>query len=420
MEQLFRETDLESRFLNLNVLDAAQTPRVMPLVEALRAYLDHRRDVLLRRSRHRLAEIDARLEILDGYLIAYLNVDEIIRIIRTEDEPKPIIMRRWKLSESQAEAILNLRLRALRRLEEMEIKDEHRALSGEKRELGALLRSDEKQWEKVGEEVTALRKRYGPKTELGRRRTALSDAPPVIEIAVEAMIEREPATIICSDKGWIRAMRGHVDESPDIKFKDGDRGRFHIRCETTDKLMVFGTNGKFYTLSVDKLPGGRGHGEPIRLMIDLGNDQDIVEILVHRPGAKRWSPPPMPGFIVNADEVVAQTRSGKQVLTLPAGVEAQVCVPAEGDMIACVGANRKLLVFPLEQVPEMARGRGVMLQRYKDGGLSDVRVFRKAEGLSWRLGDKTRTETDLRNWTGERAQAGRLPPNGFPKNNRFS
>ncbi len=422
MEQLFRQTDLESRFpLNLNVLDAGQSPRVMSLIEALRAYLDHRREVLVRRSRFRLAEIERRLEVLDGYLIAYRNIDEAIRIIRAEDEPKPTLMRRFKLNEIQAEAILNLRLRALRRLEETEIGNEHRALSGERRDLGALLKSDDKQWEKIGAEIAELGKRYGPKTELGRRRTELSDAPTEIAIPMEAMIEREPVTIICSDKGWIRTMRGHVEDGPEIKFKDGDRARFHIECETTDKLLVFGTNGKFYTLSVDKLPGGRGAGEPIRLMIDLGNDQEIVELMVFKPGGKLLvAAEDARGFVVAAEEVIAQTKSGKQVLTLPDGVEAQVCVPAEGDMVACIGENRKMLVFPLDQVPEMARGRGVMLQRYKDGGLSDVRVFRKQEGLTWRLGDKTRTETELRAWIGARAKAGRLPPNGFPKNNRFA
>jgi topoisomerase-4 subunit A len=422
MEQLFRQTDLESRFaLNLNVLDAAQTPRVMSLSEALRAYLDHRREVLVRRTGHRLAQIDHRLEVLDGYQVAFLNIDEVIRIIRSQDEPKPILMARWKLSEIQAEAILNLRLRALRKLEEAQIRAEHRELTGEKREAKALLASADRQWEKVALEIAELKKRFGPKAPIGRRRTEIGDTPAEIQIPAESLIEREPATVICSDKGWIRAMRGHVDDETEIKFKEGDRSRFQIKCETTDKLLAFGTNGKFYTLSVDKLPGGRGHGEPVRLMIDLGNDQDIVRLMIYKPGQKLLvAAADARGFVVNSDDVVAQTKSGKQVLTAPDGVEAQICVPVEGDMVACIGQNRKLLIFPLLQVPEMARGRGAMLQRYKEGGLSDVRVFFAAEGLSWRLGDKTRTETNLKDWIGERAQAGRLPPNGFPRGNRFS
>jgi topoisomerase-4 subunit A len=422
MEQLFRSTDLEIRFgLNMNVLDANQVPRVMSLAEALRAYLDHRREVLQRRTRFRLAEIARRLEILEGYLKAYLNIDAVIRIIRTEDDPKAVMMKKWQLSELQADAILNMRLRALRKLEEIEIKTEHKTLTGEQKELNALLKSEDKQWDRISGEVAELKKRYGPKTELGRRRTELGEAPSAIVIPIESLVEREPATIICSAKGWIRAMKGHVEDTSEIKFKEGDRAKFELKCETTDKLLVFGTNGKVYTLGVDKLPGGRGHGEPIRLMIDLGNEQDIVQLLIHKPGQKLLvASADGRGFIVNSDEVLAQTRAGKQVLSLPDGVEAQVCTPAEGDMVACIGENRKMLLFPIDQVPEMARGRGVMLQKYKDGGLSDAKVYRKAEGLTWRLGDKTRTETNLRDWIGERAQAGRLPPQGFPKGNKFT
>ncbi|HNB25474.1 MAG TPA: DNA topoisomerase IV subunit A [Alphaproteobacteria bacterium] len=422
MEQMFRLTDLEIRFgLNMNVLGADQVPRVMSLPEVLRAYLDHRREVLQRRSRHRLAEIERRLEILEGYLIVYLNIDAVIRIIRTEDDPKAVMMKKWKLTDLQADAILNMRLRALRKLEEIEIKTEHKNLTNEKRDLNALLKDEGKQWDKISGEIGELKKSYGPKTELGRRRTELGEAPSAEIIPLEALIEREPVTVICSQKGWIRAMKGHVEDTAEIKFKEGDRGKFEIKCETTDKLLVFGTNGKFYTLGIDKLPGGRGHGEPIRLMIDLGNDQDIVQVMIHKPGQKLLvAAADGRGFVVNSDEVIAQTRNGKQVLSLPDGVEAQVCTPAEGDMVACIGENRKMLLFKLEEVPEMARGRGVMLQKYKDGGLSDAKVYSRKDGLSWRLGDKTRTETNLRDWIGERAQAGRLPPQGFPRGNKFT
>ena len=422
MEQLFRQTDLETRFgLNMNVLDANQVPRVMSLAEVLRAYLDHRREVLQKRSKFRLAEIDRRLEILEGYLKAYLNIDAVIRIIRTEDDPKAVMMKKWDLSDLQADAILNMRLRALRRLEEIEIKTEHKNLTAEKRDLIALLKDEGKQWSKISDEIGELKKVYGPKTELGRRRTEVADAPSAVIIPLEAMVEREPVTVICSQKGWIRAMKGHVEDNAEIKFKEGDRDKFQIKCETTDKLLVFGTNGKFYTLGADKLPGGRGHGEPIRLMIELGENQDIVQVMIHKPGQKLLvASADGRGFVVNSDEVIAQTRSGRQVLTLPDNVEAQVCTPAEGNMIACIGENRKMLLFPIDQVPEMTRGRGVMLQKYKDGGLSDAKVYEKKEGLSWRLGDKTRTETNLRDWIGERAQAGRLPPQGFPRGNKFT
>jgi topoisomerase IV subunit A len=422
MEQLFRQTDLETRFgLNMNVLDADQVPRVMSLQEVLRAYLDHRREVLQKRTKFRLAEIDRRLEILEGYLKAYLNIDAVIRIIRTEDEPKAVMMKKWDLTDLQADAILNMRLRALRKLEEIEIKTEHKNLTAEKRELNALLKDEGKQWSKISDEVGELKKLYGPKTELGRRRTEVADAPSAVIIPLEAMVEREPVTVICSQKGWIRAMKGHMEDTSEIKFKEGDRGKFEIKCETTDKLLVFGTNGKFYTLGVDKLPGGRGHGDPIRLMIDLGENQDIVQVMIHKPGQKLLvASADGRGFVVNSDDVIAQTKNGRQVLTLPDNVEAQVCTPAEGDMVACIGENRKMLLFPLSDVPEMTRGRGVMLQKYKDGGLSDAKVYEKKDGLTWRLGDKTRTETNLRDWIGERAQAGRLPPQGFPRGNKFT
>jgi topoisomerase-4 subunit A len=423
MEQLFRQTDLETRFsLNMNALDANQTPRVMPLNEVLQAYLDHRRVVLQRRSKFRLAEIERRLEILDGYLVAYLNIDEVIRIIRFEDDPKAVMMKKWKLTDTQTDAILNMRLRALRKLEEMEIKGEHKELSAEKKTLQALLGSDAKQWEAIGTEVQELKKLYGPKTPLGRRRTDLGDAPSAVVIPLESLIEREPITVVCSSKGWIRGMKGHVEEGAEIKFKEGDWGKFQLHAETTDKLVIFATNGKFYTIGCDKLPGGRGHGEPVRLYIDLGNEHDIVAMMIHKPDEKLLvASHDGRGFVVSTNEILAQTKNGRQVLTVPEGEEANVCVPANGDMVAVIGDNRKLLIFKLNEIPEMTRGRGVMLQKYKDGGLSDAKVYTKAEGLTWRLGDKIRTEThsNLKDWIGERAQAGRLPPNGFPKANKF-
>lgn len=423
MEQLFRQTDLETRFsLNMNALDANQTPRVMALNEVLQAYLDHRRVVLQRRSKFRLGEIDRRLEILDGYLVAYLNIDEVIRIIRFEDEPKAVMMKKWKLTDTQTDAILNMRLRALRKLEEMEIKGEHKELSAEKKTLQTLLASDAKQWEAVGTEVQELKKLYSPKTALGRRRTDLGEAPSAVVIPLESLIEREPITVVCSSKGWIRGMKGHVEEGAEIKFKEGDWGKFQLHAETTDKLVIFCTNGKFYTIPCDKLPGGRGHGEPVRLYIDLGNEHDIVAMMIHKPDEKLLvASHDGRGFVVSTNEILAQTKNGKQVLSVPDGEEANVCVPANGDMVAVVGDNRKLLIFKLADIPEMTRGRGVMLQKYKDGGLSDAKVYAKSEGLTWRLGDKIRTEThgNLKDWIGERAQAGRLPPTGFPKANKF-
>ena len=421
MEALFRQTDLETRFpLNMNVLDAKQTPRVMSLPELLQAYLDYRREVLLRRSRFRLGNIEHRLEVLAGYLIAYLNLDELIRILRKEDEPKPVMIKRFKLTDTQAEAILNMRLRALRRLEEMGIKREHDALGTEKKTLGQLLKSEEKQWDRIASELAEVKKRFGPATPLGRRRTLAGEPPADLEIPAEAMIEREAVTVICSDKGWIRAQRGQVADVDELKYKEGDRGLFLIPAETTDKLLVFGTNGRFYTLGVDKLPGGRGHGEPIRLMIDLGNDQDVVALLIHKPGRKLVvASSDGRGFIVPEEAVIAQTRAGKQVLNLADGSEAAALAIVEGDTVAVIGENRKLLLFPLAELPEMTRGRGVILQRYKDGGLSDVKCFTYKEGLSWRQGDRQRSETDLKDWRGLRGQAGRLPPQGFTRSNKF-
>ena len=421
MEQLFRHTELEIRVsLNMNVLDGGKVPRVMNLRQLLQAFLDHRHDVLVRRTRHRLGKIARRLEILGGYLIAYANLDEVIRVIREADKPKAEMMRRWSMSEVQAEAILDMRLRALRRLEEIEIKKEHKALTAERKALESLLAGKDRRWARIAGEINDVRDRFGAQSPGGARRTEIVDAPDPLDVPAEAVIEREPITVICSQKGWIRAVRGHLDDLSDLKFKDGDRGRLVLRAQTTDRLIAFGTNGRFYTLACGKLPGGRGHGEPIRLMIDLGNDQDIVDLLVHEPGRKLLvAASDGRGFVVPENEVLAQTKAGKQVLNVSAGAEAQACVPAIGDAVAVVGTNRKMIVFPVSELPEMTRGRGVILQRYKDGGLSDVAVFAMGEGLSWRAGERTRTETALDDWVGKRAGAGRAAPRGFPRSNRF-
>ena len=423
MESLFRQTDLESRIsLNMNVLDADNTPKVMNLREVLRAFLDHRHEVLIRRSKFRLGKIEHRLEVLDGYLIAYLNIDEVIRIIREEDDPKARMIKRWKLSEVQAEAILNMRLRALRKLEEIAIRDEHAALSAERKDLQQLLRNEKRRWTVIGDQIKDIKARFGAKSELGIGRTEIGSPPSDVVIPLEAVVEREPVRVLCSSKGWVRSLKGHQEDVSDAKYKEGDRERFVVHAQTTDKLLVFATNGRFYTLGVDKLPGGRGFGEPLRLLTGLPNDQDIVGLLVHQPGRKLLvASSDGRGFVVPEDEVVAQTKNGKQVLNVGTGVEAVVCRPTEGDHVAVIGENRKLLIFPLDELPEMTRGRGVMLQRYKDGGLSDAKTFSLAEGLSWTAGaGRIRTESDLRAWVGKRAQAGRLPPSGFARSNKFS
>ncbi len=423
MEQLFRLTDLEIRVpLNLNVLDLAGVPRVMSLKEALQAFLDHRREVLLRRSRHRLAAVARRLEILKGQIIVYLNLDEVIRIIREADEPKAEMMARWDLSEIQAEAILNLRLRALRRLEELAIRKEMEALSAEEAGLARLLASERRQWRAVGKEVRETGAEFGGDTPLGRRRTELAEAPISIEIPAAAMVEREPVTVLCSAKGWIRAVKGHNGSVTEQKYKEGDGPRFAIVAETTDRLIVFATNGRFYTIGVDRLPGGRGQGEPLRLMVDLPNEHDIVATFPYRPGMELLvAASDGRGFVIDGEEAVAQTRAGKQVLTPGDGAVARICLPAEdGDAVALVGDNRRMLVVKLDDIPLMSRGRGVILQRYRMGGLADAKVFRLADGLSWRQGEtRTRTETDLAAWLGPRGAAGRPVPNGFPRSNRF-
>ena len=424
MEQLFRLTDLEVRIgLNLNVLDGGVTPKVMNLREALLAFLDHRHEVLERRTRHRLDKIGKRLEILGGLLVAYLNLDEVIRIIREEDEPKATLMATFELTDIQAEAILNMRLRSLRKLEEEGIRKEDGELRAEKADLESLLGDEERRRTVIGDQLKALKKTFAPDTPLGRRRTEVGGAPVVVEVPIEALIEREPITVVCSRKGWVRAIKGHVADFAEIRYKDGDSERFVFHAETTDKLLVFGTNGRFYTVGCDGLPGGRGNGEPLRLMIELGGDADVVSMMVHRPGARVVvASDTGRGFIVAENDVLAQTRNGKQVLNLGAGEEAARCVsiPEGADSVAVIGENRKMLVFGLDELPEMTRGKGVMLQRYRDGGMGDVKVFARADGLSWRAGTRTRTETNLIGWIGKRGQAGRLPPAGFPRANRFT
>jgi topoisomerase-4 subunit A len=424
MESMFRLTELEVRVsLNMNVLTGGQVPRVLSLRDVLKRWLEHRQVVLVRRSQFRLKKIEHRLEVLDGYLIAYLNIDEVIRIVRFEDDPKAKLVKRFKLTEVQAEAILNLRLKSLSRLEEIEIKAEHDRLAKDRREIKSLLKSDDQQWERIADEVKATREAYSKKTELGRRRSSFADAP-AIEVDLEqALIEKEPITVILSDKGWIRAMKGHMDDLSKLEFKQGDGLKRAVKAQTTDKLLLLASNGKVFTLPGDQLPGGRGHGEPVRLMVDLEENHDFVEIFVHEPGRKLLiAATSGHGFIVPEDEMVAMTRKGKQVMNVDEPAEACSCAPAEGDMVATIGENRKMLIFPLEEVNEMGRGKGVILQRYKDGGLSDLRVFRKAEGLSW-LDPAGRTFTlpfaELRDWLGQRAQAGRLAPRGFPKSNKF-
>ncbi|MBC7153888.1 MAG: DNA topoisomerase IV subunit A [Rhodobacteraceae bacterium] len=423
MGMLFRNSDLEVRIsLNMNVLIDGRTPKVCGLREVLRAFLDHRREVLVRRARHRLAKIDHRLEVLEGYIIAFLNLDRVIEIIRTEDEPKPVMMAEFELSDVQAEAILNMRLRSLRKLEEMELKREHEALLIERADLEDLLGDEGVQWGRIADQLRATRKAFGKEAPGGARRSRLAEAGVIEDVPIEAMIEREPITVVCSKMGWIRAMKGHVAADTALKFKDGDEGRFVVHAETTDKIVIFGSNGRFYTLLGANLPGGRGMGEPVRLMVDLPNEADIVDLFVHRPAVRLLvASSAGDGFVVPGDEVLAQTRAGKQVLNVRAPVRAQACRVVTGDHVAVVGDNRKLLVFALEELPEMARGKGVRLQKYKDGGMSDVMTFAIGDGLSWKdPAGRRRTEADLGEWLARRATAGRMAPRGFPRDNRFT
>jgi topoisomerase IV subunit A len=425
MESLFKLTELESRVpLNMNVLLRGRIPKVVGLAEVLGEWLAHRRDVLLRRSRHRLAQIEHRLEVLGGYLVAYLNIDKVIKIIRKEDEPKPVLMKSFKLSDVQADAILNMRLRNLRRLEEIEIRQEDKTLRAEKKSIEDLLRSEKQQWKKIGDEVRAVREKFGPKTPLGKRRTSFAEAPAHDEAAIEeALVEREPVTIVVSEKGWIRALRGQVADLSGLSFKADDGLKLAFFAETTSKLLVFATNGRFYTIEAAKLPGGRGHGEPIRLFIDLEQEGDIVSVLPYQGGRKFLVASQQGrGFIAAEDECVANTRKGKQVLNVATPDAARAVTTVEGDLVAAIGENRKMVIFPIGQVPEMTRGRGVRLQRYKDGGLSDIKTFEVEKGLSW-VDSAARlfnlSLKDLADWRGNRADAGRLAPKGFPKTNLF-
>ncbi len=422
METVFRLTDLETRFsLNMNVLDADGAPKVMSLKDCLRAYLDHRKVVLVRRTKFRLDKIARRLEILDGFLIAYLNLDEVIRIIRYEDEPKQELIKTFSLTDNQAEAILNMRLRSLRKLEEMEIKNEHKALKAEQKKLRALLKSDDAQWAAISGELKDVRKIFDPKSPLGRRRTSVEEAPEADDIDLESLIEKEPVTVILSEKGWIRTMKGHVENTKDIKYKDGDREGFVVHAQTTDKIMLFGTDGRFYGYDVKDLPGGRGHGEPIRLTIDLGNDHTVTTAFIYR-GERRMlvASSSGHGFFVREEDCLANTRKGKQVLNVPTGHEAVVCRPASGDMIASVGDNKKFLVFPAADLPEMTRGKGVVLQKFASGGLSDAKAFDKKHGLAWidRSG-RVQTIEGWKSFLGKRAQAGKIAPKGFPTSKKF-
>ena len=420
METLYRATALESRFsLNMNVLDATRTPGVMNLKQVLAAWLAHRAEVLVRRSNHRLAAIDRRIEVLEGYLAVYLNLDEVIRIIREEDHPKPALVARFELSDAQAEAILNMRLRSLRRLEELEIRKEHAGLATERTQLLGLLGDEKLRWKRITQELAETRKKFGSGP-LGARRTELGDVPVALEFSNEAFVEREPITLILSDKGWVRAVKGHIAEGSELKFKEGDKLKLLLHCQTTDRLCLFGTNGRAYTLKVAELPRGRGDGQPVRVLAELTNEDDVAALFIPNEAIRYLvASTAGRGFLVAGSDLLAEKRTGRTILNLRPGEEAAICTPATGDHLAVIGSGRKLLVFPLEQIPELTRGAGVILQRYKDGGLSDARVFRLADGLTWRLGEKTRTETNLREWLGERGQAGKMPPSGFPKSNKF-
>jgi topoisomerase IV subunit A len=425
MESLFRLSELETRVpMNMNVLVDGVTPRVVSLAEALQQWLDHRRDVLLRRSRHRLAAIERRLEMLAGMLVVFLNLDAVIRIIREDDEPKETLKARFALSETQVDYVLDTRLRALRRLEEMALKKEQAELLKEKGEIETLLREDKRQWQTIAYQIRDIKKKYGPETPLGKRRTSFEAAPDVVVADLaQAMIEREPVTVLVSQKGWIRALKGHVADLSALAFKGDDALKVSFFTETTSKILVLATNGKAFTLDAAKLPGGRGQGEPIRLMADLDEGSDIAAVWAHQPGGKMLiASTDGRGFVVAADEMLSSTRKGRAVLVVETPAEVRVATLAEGDHVAVIGDNRKLLVFPVSQVPEMARGKGVRLQRYKGGGLADARVFALKDGLTWRDSSQrlwTVAAGDIKEWIGNRAEAGRLPPKGFPRNNRF-
>ena len=419
MESLFKLTDLETRVpLNLNVLDSDGRPGVMSLRETLNAWLAHRREVLVRRSNFRLGKIALRLEVLEGYLVVYLNLDEVIAIIREAESPRARLMERFELTETQANAILDMRLRSLRRLEEMALKTEREQLITEQEELTALVGDETLQWQRITGEIRDMKSVFAKSD---ARRTDCAEAPDIDVDASEILVEREPITVICSKNGWIRAMKGHQDLEAEYKFKEGDGPAFILHAETTDKILLFAENGRFYTLSGDKLPRGRGFGEPVSLMVDLPADVDIVRLLKAEGKRMLVAASTGHGLLVPTEAALAQTRSGKQVLNISGTARAVACCVAEGDMVASVGMNRKLLVFPIDEVPEMTRGKGVILQRFKDGGLADVTVYFAEAGLSWKAGGgRTRTEPDMSEWLGKRAGTGKMPPTGFPRPARFT
>jgi topoisomerase-4 subunit A len=425
-ESVFKLTDLETRFgLNLNVLDAGRTPMVMGLKELLENWVRSQIDILQRRSQHRLDQIARRLELVEGYIIAFLNLDRVIEIIRYEDDPKAELIKEFSLTDRQAEAILNMRLRSLRKLEEMQLRQEKDDLLAEKDELDKLLGSPARQRTRLKRDLNALRKEYAEETKLGARRTRIEEAEPAVEFSMDAMIEKEPVTVILSKKGWIRAAKGHIPLDQEFKYKEGDELAFIAHAQTTDKILIVAENGRFYTLGADKLPGARGFGEPVQSMVDLEAETGIASMLVHRPKGRLLLASTIgKGFVAEEAELLAETRKGRQVVNLKGDARLNVvhAIEEAHDHVACVGENRKLVVFNLEEVPVMARGQGVTLQRYRDGGLSDATTFVLAEGLSWQMGgkgDRTRTENDIWQWKVARGAAGRLPPQGFPKDNRF-
>ena len=421
MEHLFRQTDMEAKFnMNMNVLDLDGVPRVMSLKEVLHNYLIHRNEVFLRKVKFRLGKINARLEILEGYLAAYLNLDEVIRIIREEDEPKAKLMQTFNLTDNQAEAILNMKLRNLRKLDEEQINAEHNDLLEEKAELEILASDEAKRWAAIAEEIKKIKEKYGKKTALGRRRTDFAEAPADIEMPIEAIIEKEPITVILSQKGWIRCMKGYIDLNENFKFKDDDALAFVIHAQTTDKIVLLDNKGKFFNVVANDIPSGRGFGQPVRLMIDLANSDEIVAMFVYQPEQSYLVASDKGyGFIVDQNHILAQTRNGRKIMNVADNENVKFCLPMTGDYVATVGENRKLLVFKAEEIPTMARGHGVLLQRYKDGNIADIQIFKGEEGFSYNRAGGVSTEKELLTWLGHRAQVGKLVPFGFPKNNKF-
>lgn len=421
MEQLFRQTDLEARFnMNMNVLDLDCVPRVMSIKEVLHDYLVHRNDVLLRKIKFRLSKINARLEILEGYLTAYLNLDEIIRIIREEDEPKKVMMAEFKLTDNQAEAILNMKLRNLRKLDEEQINAEHSDLLEEKAKLEILHDDESQRWKAIAEEIKKTKEKYSKKTALGRRRTEFAEAPADIDVPVEALIEKEPITVILSQKGWIRCIKGHADLNDDFKFKDDDALLYAIHAQTTDKIVLLDNKGKFFNVAAKDIPSGRGFGQPVRLMIDLANNDEVISMFVYEQGVNYLIASDKGyGFIVDENHLLAQTRSGRKIMNVADGENMKFCLPMTGDYVAVVGENRRLLVFKAEEIPTMARGHGVLLQKYKDGNISDIQIFKGEDGFSYNRAGGISTEKELIGWLGHRAQIGKVVPFGFPKSNKF-